>query len=257
MSAELPESASQPRRCPNCGAPADGRYCPACGQDNGLARLEVRPMFLEAFQNFIGWESSLVRTLKGLALDPGAMVAEYVAGRRRRFVNPARFALLTLAAWMVLARILKIDPMELGNFQMTVTSGGDQRVALRIRELLSQNLDLFLYATLPLQAVLLKLFFRRSGRNLAENLVLVLYLAGFGWILVLLGAPFFALGWPEGRKLLAVVSLIWFVRATRGFFQRSWLAAIRGTVLVLIFHVLAMGVVGIGTAFAWVRWVES
>jgi hypothetical protein len=51
--------------------------------------LEARGVLLDVLQNFVGWNSALVNTMRGLLTAPGQMVVEYVEGKRRRYVNPA------------------------------------------------------------------------------------------------------------------------------------------------------------------------
>ena len=108
------------------GAAASGRYCPECGQDNRKARLDARGITSELIQNLVGWDSALMHTFSGLLRSPGHLVAEYVSGRRRRFINPARFCFLSLALWFLTNRLFQIDPLDASLCYRAVAATGSQ-----------------------------------------------------------------------------------------------------------------------------------
>jgi hypothetical protein len=240
--------------CPNCGS-ASGRFCPACGQDNGRARLEAREVLVDAVRNLVGWESALWRTLRGLVVDPGRLAADYVAGRRRRFVAPARACLLALASWFLLARWLGFDPMELSGFRFgpgAETGEAAQRIE-RVRELLTGNFDVLLYLSLPLRALVLRALFPRSGRNLAECLVLVLYVAAFGYLAGVAVAPLLAWSDAVSGAARQLVVLAWSVRATRTFFAAGWWASTWRVLAAALVHVLGTAALCAAIVLAYLR----
>jgi len=123
--ADLPidSSAGVPidRPCRNCGAPAPGVYCPACGQET-QARLPKFTQFLrEAAGRYVALDGRLWRTLVPLLFRPGFLTREYLAGRRRRYIRPARlflvaslflFAVLHLVVEFQGAEVLHLDDMS-------------------------------------------------------------------------------------------------------------------------------------------------
>lgn len=89
--------------CPECGNALGGHYCANCGQE---AELKL-PSFGEFIREFIGdqvaLEGKLLRSLAVLVRWPGRLTAEYVAGRRQRYVRPLRLYLsLSLVFFLVL-----------------------------------------------------------------------------------------------------------------------------------------------------------
>lgn len=246
---------SEPDGCPNCGAEGAGRFCPECGQDNRRDRLRARAVLVDALQNLIGWESALVRTLRGLVLEPGATAADYVAGRRRRYVNPARFALLSLALWFVVTKLFGLDPMEVSGIKITNTSGGAETLIRDIREFIGRNLELLLYLALPLRALLLRLFFKGSGRNLAECLVLVLFIAGCGYLVGALLTPLHLLGLEWASPLKALLVVVWSIRGAHGFFGETWFATVWRLLCVSFLHAVGTVLFFALISVPWVLWI--
>ena len=80
--------------CRNCGASATGTYCPNCGQETSLALPTVRSMLRDAAGRYVALDGRMWRTLFGLLFRPGFLAREYFAGRRRRYIRPARLFLV-------------------------------------------------------------------------------------------------------------------------------------------------------------------
>jgi hypothetical protein len=83
--------------CPNCGTPlpSAARYCPHCGQRTQHGPRSLR----ESLQAIVGRDYSpdgrLWLTLRRLAV-PGALTADWFAGRQQRYLGPMRLLLLVL-----------------------------------------------------------------------------------------------------------------------------------------------------------------
>src|SRR5450432_407828 len=94
----MPESsaavAHEPH-CRNCGAIAPGQYCPACGQETQIALPSVRQVMRDAAGNLVAIDGRLWRTLQALLFRPGQLTLEYLRGRRRYYIRPARLFFVT------------------------------------------------------------------------------------------------------------------------------------------------------------------
>lgn len=115
--AEFPESVTdEPERtCPNCGAPAHGPYCYACGQsEKGMIRhlSEVMSEFADIVFNV---DSRIFRSLWDLYVRPGFLTTEYLGGRRARYVTPFRlfFFLSILAFFSMQMAVPDLKPGDL------------------------------------------------------------------------------------------------------------------------------------------------
>lgn len=98
------------RICPNCGAPAHGPYCYACGQsEKGMIRhlSEVMSEFADIVFNV---DSRIFRSLWDLYVRPGYLTVEYLAGRRARYITPFRlFFFMSIAAFFSMQMVLSND----------------------------------------------------------------------------------------------------------------------------------------------------
>jgi hypothetical protein len=78
--------------CPNCGtklSPEDN-FCPNCGQENHEVKLPLGHILYEFVESITHFDNKLWNTLKAIFTRPGKMTAEFLEGKRMRYVPPAR-----------------------------------------------------------------------------------------------------------------------------------------------------------------------
>jgi hypothetical protein len=110
--------APAPTACLNCDAPLSQPrppYCPQCGQETTLKPPTLREFAQQFGGAYVSTEGALWRTLKLLLTRPGALTAEYLAGRRRRYVLPLRLYLTVSVVVLLLVRLqaglsIDVDP---------------------------------------------------------------------------------------------------------------------------------------------------
>ena len=92
-----------PHRCRNCGAEAPWNYCPNCGQETQIALPPAFAFLRDAAGRYVRFDGRMWRSLFALLVRPGFLTCEYLAGRRRRYVRPARlFVALSIVFFAVL-----------------------------------------------------------------------------------------------------------------------------------------------------------
>ncbi len=104
--------------CADCGAPLAGRFCAACGQD-AAHRLDrpLRALVAELASETLGLDGRVARTLAALVRRPGAVAAEFMAGRRTRWTSPLR---LYLAASLLFFVVAALRPSDSVNVRIAV-----------------------------------------------------------------------------------------------------------------------------------------
>jgi len=89
--------------CRNCGAAASGNYCASCGQETSLALPSAGRFLREAAGRYVAFDGRFWRSIHRLLFRPGVLTRDYLAGRRRRYVRPARlFVGLSIALFALL-----------------------------------------------------------------------------------------------------------------------------------------------------------
>ena len=243
-----------PISCPNCDAKLTGRFCANCGQDCGNLRFDTRFMLAEGVRQIAGWDGALVRTMTGLWSNPGGLARDYVEGRRRSYLNPARFCLVSLALWLLVVRLLGLDLFDGIGVEFSTNEAGGSVETDELRAFVERHFDWLLLLTFPVRAWWIKVAFRRSRASVAECLVQVLYVAGFGFLVGILLSVADRAGASHGLKLRPLIGVFWSIRAARVYFSASWTAATLKMLWVTFAHmavtVLIMGAI----AVPWVLW---
>ena len=114
MAATTGSSAEEnaPPTCRNCGAPVDGAYCAACGQETALRLPTLREFVREAAGRYVALDGRFWRTMFALLARPGFLTREYLAGRRRRYIRPARLYLFATLIFFAVTRLL-VGPIDI------------------------------------------------------------------------------------------------------------------------------------------------
>ncbi|MBI4409896.1 MAG: DUF3667 domain-containing protein [Gemmatimonadetes bacterium] len=109
--AKAQAAAGLEHRCRNCAAPLVGRFCAQCGQeDEDLDRPFFR-LVGDVLGEFFSLDSRVARTIP-LLLRPGRLTAEYVSGRRARFVLPVRLYIVSSALFLAAVALTPIEKLR-------------------------------------------------------------------------------------------------------------------------------------------------
>ncbi len=265
------ETDGSPASCRNCGSEAVQAYCPACGQRQRHERLTLRGLGRDLVARVFNLEDGLLLTLRRALADPGGLARAFVAGERRRYVNPLSFFLL--AATLALFSLLWLeDTIQSGIVDLYRNMGFYENMEpkqYRVQQKLfgedpltgiaslATNLIVQAYTYLMLvQALVYAAFVRFFFGNrylFAETVVLGLY--GFGaavCLSALLSAPVvWAFGYTGFMVMGFATSIGFILHATLGFYARSWKTAalaLLSYVLTLVAYTLVSGLLGIGLA---------
>lgn len=105
--------------CENCGAQLTGRYCGQCGQPAIDYRRTFRHVIVDALDSFLNWDSKFFATIGLLIAKPWRLTNEFLAGRRARYLHPARLYLLASILFFFAvtygAKSIHVDPSHLSD----------------------------------------------------------------------------------------------------------------------------------------------
>ena len=99
--------------------PSSGNFCADCGQETRAARGQRHEFLHEFIGHYVALEGKLWKTLALLLFRPGKLTAEYIAGRRARYVQPLR---IYLTFSILFFALLKYGPGELIKVQPAATA---------------------------------------------------------------------------------------------------------------------------------------
>jgi len=245
--APAPRVATAPRLCLDCGAALSGKFCAACGQKDEPLHRSLKDLALEFFQHPL-IDTKLWRSLVPLLFRPGALTAEYLAGRRTRYVRPLKlyltisvlfFALLALRAPATDVYKVELDPKPTAQsagqkkkdgFHLPIhwlderlqrnTAALESEGGAAARQALSQRIaglvPKVFFVLLPLSAVLFKLFWWK--RYFVEHLVFTLHLHAYAFAAGLL----MLIPWAPLAGLYFVWGAVYSVLAFKRVYQDGW-----------------------------------
>jgi len=266
-------------RCGNCGNPIAQRYCGACGQRAEPPVHSLGHFLRHAFEDVTHADSRLWRTLSALLFRPGYLTAEFLAGRRARYLPPVRlYLVLSLLFFVWAAASNRTVEFSLERPGPSAPSGsrcvqtdyeGPWQAQVRplllsicrkaaanpraVGETLLHNLPRAMFLFLPLLAALMMLMYWFPRRYYVEHLLLlvhnhadvflVLMLSGLGGRLL----PRLA----DWLDLAVVVYLAWYLyRSMRVLYGQGRLLTLVKFVL-LGFCYLLGGAVVLGLTAAY------
>ena len=92
-----------PQLCENCGNEVTQRFCGACGQRREPPVHSLWHFSRVATEDLTHADSRLWRTLAALLFKPGRLTAEFLAGRRARYLPPIRLYLVLSVLFFLVA----------------------------------------------------------------------------------------------------------------------------------------------------------
>jgi hypothetical protein len=154
-----------PTNCLNCSTmlTADDHFCPSCGQRTDTHRMSMPHIWHDIFHAFTHTNKGMLYLMKELITRPGYVAREYVEGKRKKYFNPFSFLVIVVAVATFLA----------ATFDLMTGSRKDP-----VSVFINKHANLVIFINVPIGAFFSWLFFKKSGKNFAENLVLSTYASG-------------------------------------------------------------------------------
>src|SRR5262245_38237473 len=179
--------------CRNCQAELHGRFCHACGQKAVASVVSLRDVVHEAIHEFAHLDDSkIVQTLKLLLFKPGELTAEFLRGRRARYVPPLRLYLVcsllffALAAWsrspFINIRMTKND-IQLSAQREAARKETVARLE-HLRDEITHNTPRAMFVLMPAFGVLTWALFRRAQPYYVPHLYYAIHFHAFVFLML-------------------------------------------------------------------------
>ena len=270
--AEPGATSCEPELCPNCGSDLSGEYCNNCGQKK-IHRQEfsVKHFTRQALNEVTDLESNKIfKTLVALLFRPGILAAEYLAGRKGKYVGPIRLyltfsAIYFLFAWGALSDIRGGGSARAARSPATIAMARERGVAPqvladRIYEKAEKYAGTLRFVSVLISGLFLSLLYYSMKRFYVEHLIFSLYYYSFDFFMKSFFALLFIVSAALGAKLPGTVlnffypvALIYLAFALRVVYKQTWpRTIIKAVVLFLCESLLfiAVNIAGFIIAFA-------
>lgn len=246
-----PETTS-PTICKNCEAPVQGNFCSNCSQRADTHRFSIAHFGHEFFHAFTHTDKGILLLMKELLYKPGKIALEYNAGKRKKYFNPITFLLIATAVQFFIAKKTEYykdvqTAMEQVASQVAQANSDEDRKQIqeslqdskKQSSVVQENSRAFMMVMIPFLGFFSWLFFKKSGHNYAENLVLHVLITGGAVLIFLATAIIPHLLMPSQivpwLAINFILTIAYNIIAYKQFFQQSWLATIiKGFLLILI-----------------------
>jgi Protein of unknown function (DUF3667) len=207
--------------CNDCGTALVGEYCHRCGQREVDDWRSLGSIARQFWNELVSFDYETVRSVAAL-LRPGYLAAEFIAGRRNRYLSPLKLYFLTAALFFVIAPRVMDFTFER---QMALDRDGQFRRVVDARmaeshmtpELFAERFNAKLqtiYTLTPIFSVLsatliLRMLFGRRFPRLGPHTVFALYHVAFMFlVLLVVHGVNEAFHGPGSNVLLAIQSAI-------------------------------------------------
>jgi hypothetical protein len=268
----LPVKHEEASHCHNCGAAVNYHYCALCGQETKLHVPSAGEFIHEFIAHYVALEGRLWKTLANLLFKPGFLTAEYIAGRRVRYVEPLRVYLTLSILFFALLKfvgppVADFDDAKIDRKPVAQAGAGakvDHRTTFGLSDAQVKKFDAFwdlpgqertkrmssgfysyvpyaLFCLMPVFALYLKLLYMGSGRRYGEHLLFALHTNAFAFAMfgMLILVSFIDIGLLTFA--LVVWLLIYLPKAMRRVYGGSRPATFARWLVLSVLHVLSIG----------------
>lgn len=104
--------------CLNCNTELNGRFCHVCGQENIEPKESVWSLVSHFFYDITHFDGKFFHTTGLLIKKPGYLPAEYIKGRRARYLHPIRMYVFSSALFFLIFFML-VKPKDIVNGDWT------------------------------------------------------------------------------------------------------------------------------------------
>lgn len=165
--------------CKNCGSQAKSKFCSNCGQPTKTGRIDFHYLIHEIQHSIFHIDKGILYTFRELTLRPGSTLKGYLWGKRVNHFKPFAFVIILGAIYSFAVHFLDVYPEK--DILPTYTSKEAAEFAKynnEIFDLVYNHYALSMLTLIPIFALSSFLFFKKTGYNYWEHLIIYSYIAG-------------------------------------------------------------------------------
>jgi hypothetical protein len=229
-------------KCKNCEhrLQAADLFCAQCGQESRDSGESMHAFVQHFLSDYFTFDSKIVRSFRPLLFNPGFLTAEFLVGRRVRYIPPLRMYLfISIVFFLMLS--LQAKDVESPNVE-----------DLFWDNFFDRHLPRIFFVLLPLFALLLHALYVRGSKNgYIRHFVFALHFHAFTFVLVIVYLMLtVVLQWLDLSSLnwifaalLAPVLVLYLFAAIRKVYKQSFAKSVLKVTLLLLSYSFVMAVV--------------
>lgn len=88
-------------KCKNCQSELLGDFCHNCGQSSKIERISFKQLSTHLLEDITSLDSRALGTFRNIIKRPNKIASDYIAGKRRSYLNPISLYLISIALFLV------------------------------------------------------------------------------------------------------------------------------------------------------------
>lgn len=165
--------------CKNCSKEINSKFCPECGQQTNLNRINGKYIIHE-IEHVLHFERGILYTIRQLSTNPGQNIRKYLSENRSRLVKPIIFIIITSLIYTILNQLFYIED---GYVKYHESKDETPSAVGNIVKWVQEHYG---YANIMMGifiALWLKLFFKKYIYNFFEILIMLCFIMGMGMLI--------------------------------------------------------------------------
>ncbi len=239
--------------CRNCGAELHGRYCYACGQQASHSEISLRELMHEGVHEFAHLDSKIVHTVRLLLFKPGELTAEFLRGRRVRYIPPLRLYLICSLLFFALAAWSRSPFINIQLTKEDVPNSAEREAVQKetverlehLRNEMTHNAPRAMFVLMPVFGLLTWLHFRRAQPYYVPHLYYAIHFHAFVFLMLALRLGFSLsgrVGEMIGGLFPLTIGPYHYIALRRVWGGTRWQIAWKGTSIALAYVLLILGI---------------
>ena len=183
-------------------------------------KVTFRETFDDLADNLFSISAPLPRTIRELAIRPGQMFRNYLAGKRKRYYKPISFFILATIIYLFFRWTIDFDIRgEVISTDSAIEQMGQNNI-IRARDFMFRNINNLLFFFVLSLSLTLKIFFYKKYM-LSEYVAIAFYLVGFYSLITSVNIFYVKYVNPDTQYLAILTMAVYFIYAMIRFFEKS------------------------------------
>ncbi len=162
-------------QCKNCSnnLRTDYSYCPDCGAKVIRNRLTVKNLWGDVIERYFNLDNTFLKTFKHLFTQPHTVIAGYIGGIRRKYLNPISYLGISITLSGLLVFFMRRNSAEM---DMDILGTGTSMTwQTKMWDMVLDYQAIFFVLYIPMMAISGWLNFQTQKYNFSERVVIFMY----------------------------------------------------------------------------------